>query len=124
MKLNLKLLGDLQVYDIPYLSLYIDEATRSFYLAFLIDYCRGMSADYAVTPVSAHNVIDYLNQKITLRDLFCASSKIFFWHKLRGQAGDLSLSHNFMLKDKIENSKYNPHLCENEELILDYLQGI
>ena len=124
MDLNLKLLGDLQVYDMPYLSLYTDEMSHTFYLAFRISTTCGPVADYAVTPVSAPRLLDYINQKITVKDLFRESDQIFFWHKQRGMKGGLSLSKDRRLEERIDNSKFNPHLCEDEEVILDYLQGI
>lgn len=124
MNCELKLLGDLQVYDIPYLSLYTDEASHTFYLAFLLSYSRGTSADYVVAPVSARMLIDYLKQQKSVRDLFSESKQIFLWHKQRGMKGELSLAEDRRLENKIDNSKYNPGLCEDEEVILDYLQGI
>lgn len=124
MDFNLKLLGDLQVYDIPYLSLYADEVRQTFYLAFRISARYDLVADYAVTPVSANRLLDYINQKITVKDLFRESDQLFLWHKQRGMKGGLSLSGDRRLEEKVDNSKYNPHLCEDEEVILDYLQGI
>lgn len=123
MELNLKLLGDLQVYDMPYLSLYADEVSHNFYLAFRLTTDSGPVADYVVTPVNASRLIDYLNQEITIRELFRESDRIFIWHKQRGMKGGLSISHDRQIEEKVDNSKYNPRLCEDEEVILDYLQG-
>lgn len=124
MDLNLRLLGDLQVYDMPYLSLYGDEDSGVFYLAFRISGYKFGAADYLVTPVSASRILDYMNQKITLKNLYEESTHIFFWHKRRGIKGGLSLSHDRLLENRVDDSTFNPNLCDDKEVILDYLQGI
>ncbi len=124
MNLDLKLLGDIQVYDMPYLSLYTDEAGHTFYLAFLISYVKGISADYVVAPIRAENLLEYLHQEITVKDLFLGSEQAFLWHKGRGKKGYIVSEDAKPLENKIDNLKYNPLLCKDEEVILDYLQGI
>lgn len=123
MNLDLKLLGDLQVYDLPYLSLYLDKATHTFYLAFRISYGIGPVADYVVTPVTSLRLLEFMKQKLTVRDLFKESNTLLLWHKQRGVKGGLSLLNDRHLEEKVDDIKYNPHLCEDEEVILDYLQG-
>lgn len=123
MDLKLRLLGDLQVYDMPYLSLYGDEASHTFYLAFRITFDKGAAADYIVVPVSAIRLLDYMHQKISVRNLYKESSVLLYWHKQRGVQGGLSLSTDRKLENRVDDIKYNPHLCEDEKVILDYLHG-
>lgn len=122
--LNLKLLGDLQVYDLPYLSLYTDKTTSLFYLAFRITTQRGPVADYVVAPVSSNYLLQYLKGEISVRSLFHTSDVLYLWHRQRGVKGGISLSNDRNLESCIENSMYNPQLCDDEELIMDYIQGI
>lgn len=124
MNLDLKLLGDIQVYDMPYLSLYTDEASHTFYLAFLISCVKGTSADYVVAPIRAERLLEFLHQEITVKDLFLGSERKFLWHKERGKKGFIVSEDIKPLENRIDNLKYNPLLCEDEEVILDYLQGV
>ncbi len=122
-EMNLKLLGDLQVYDMPYLSLYTDKATHLFYLAFRISSHRGPESDYVVAPVSVDQLLLYLKRQTTIRCLFKESDILYLWHKHRGVSDRLYSSNDRSLESRIDNSVYNPLLCEDEEVILDYLQG-
>lgn len=121
--MDLKLLGDLQVYDLPYLSLYMDEPSKTFYLAFRLTMQRGSVCDYVVARVSANRVIDYLQQKVSVREIFRESDRLYMWHKQRGVKGGLTQSADRQLEVKIDDSKYNPYLCEDEDGIRDYLLG-
>ena len=122
--LDLKLLGDLQVYDLPYLSLYADKTSHMLYLSFRITSQRGPESDYIVAPVSADRLFDYLNGKRTIRNLFHVSDTLYLWHKKRGVKGGISVSNNRNLENCIDNSKYNPCLCEDEDVILEYIKEI
>lgn len=123
-EIDLRLLGDLQVYDMPYLSLYTDKTTHLFYLAFRISSQRGLESEYVVSPVDADSLLQYLHGQITIRDLFHESGILYLWHKRRGVKGGLSLSNDYNLENRIDNSIYNPRLCEDEDVILEYIQGI
>lgn len=123
-EMDLKLLGDLQVYDMPYLSLYTDKTTHLFYLAFRISSQRGPESEYVVAPVSAEHLSLYLKGQMTVRNLFEVSDTLYLWRKRRGIKGGLCLSNDRTLENRIDNSIYNPRFCDDEEVIREYIQGI
>lgn len=120
-EMNLKLLGDLQVYDMPYLSLYTDKTTHLFYLAFRISSQFGPESEYVVAPVSVEHLLLYLKGQTTVRGLFKESGILYRWQKKRGVKGGLSLTCDREIESRIDNSVFNPLLCNDEEVILEYI---
>ena len=117
----LKLLGTIQTYDLPYLLLYIDKVSNGFYVAFRLSIERQPECDYLLTSVSAQSLVDYLNQEITMRELFNKSDSIYLWKKQRGVKGEISETKNLDIRLRVDNSKYNPVLCEDEDIIKHYI---
>lgn len=66
------LVGDLQVYTMPFASLYVNEATKSLYVFIRIaegnDAVKGI-----ITPVAANTVKAYLNKETDLRHILQAN---------------------------------------------------
>lgn len=117
----LKLLGTIQAYDLPYLLLYIDKVSNGFYVAFRLSIERKPVCDYLLTSVSVQSLVDYLNQEITMRELFNRSDRIYLWHKQRGVKGGIFETENLEMRLRVDNSKYNPVLCEDENIIKHYI---
>ncbi len=71
------LVGTLQDYGSPYVSLFFDKDTNQLYLFVKhIDYPQN-ELRYLVTNVSYENIQDYLNEKVCLGDLFVPENTLF-----------------------------------------------
>lgn len=66
---RLLLVGDLQVYASPYVSLYMNEATHSLYI-FIRIATENNAVKGIMTPVTINSIKAYMDKQISLRYIF------------------------------------------------------
>ena len=78
---KLELVGHLQVTDQPLLSLYVTQGGTTLFFFYRLN--RNM---YYLTKVTPNEVIDYLDEKMGLLQIYTASEDYLYHHKARHSA--------------------------------------
>ena len=120
--MQLKLLGVLQDYDSPYVSLYRDDNSQNLYLAVEQDLDKPKEFCTLLLHVSKRLVEYYLQNKIGLREIYKNVKSKYLWFRKKGQNGTLVDVGNEDVSKYIDiDDMFDPDFCIHEASIKYYL---
>ena len=120
--MQLKLLGVLQDYDSPYVSLYIDDNSQNLYLAVEQDSDKPKEFCTFLLHVSKRLVEYYLQNKMGLREIYKNVKSKYLWFHKKDQIGTLVDVGNEDVSKYIDiDDMFDPDFCNHEASIKYYL---
>lgn len=121
--MQLKLLGVLQDYDSPYVSLYIDDNSQNLYLAVEQDSDKPKEFCTLLLHASKILVEYYLQNKMGLREIYKNVKSKYLWFHKKDQIGTLVDVGNKDVSKyiDIDDDMFDPDFCNNEASITYYL---
>ena len=121
--MQLKLLGVLQDYYSPYVSLYRDDNSQNLYLAVEQDSDKPKEFCTLLLHVSKRLVEYYLQNKMGLREIYKNVKSKYLWFHKKDQIGTLVDVGNEDVSKyiDIDDDMFDPDFCNHEASITYYL---
>ena len=122
---NIKQVGVLQDFGVPFSSLYVDMKNRTLYIFVRMISPKCSIAEFAVTGVSPQEVEAYMNDGIGLNDIF--ENKDSYVAQICG--GDMHIktpAKNGIAKFKESMNRFDSDFCDDDiwlEIFLDRLKN-
>lgn len=121
---NLYLIGDLQYYAIPYVSLYVNRIEDKLYIAIRISDYDNPVRNYILAETNSENILAYMNNKIHLSSIVIHSPKILLWQVNINTGLDITkkMNKDEALSHISSDDEFDKEFCDEESTIYYYLR--
>lgn len=115
--------GAIQDFGVPFVSLFVDEATRELYLLVRLDLDNESSEEYVAVRTSVKEIEAYMDNSESLSDIFRDKKKLFVIFSDNGCLFTSDSDEDF--KAAIEDcDDFDSGFCEDEIWIKTFLNRI
>ena len=122
--MELQLLGVLQDLGTPYASLYVNKE-KVLFIGLKVESMDSCVFKSLLINVSFHDIDNYFNGEIGLRQIANNSTKRYMWSRKKGTSGTLlNLCQNELMDNIDEDDMYDAFFCTQEALIKYHLEQL
>lgn len=122
---DLFLIGDLQCFALPYISLYYNNTDNDLYMSVRTSDYDDHIARFILFDVESNDVLAFIQQSIDVKQLLINSRQAFCWYlnarQNTGRFEKVDKQSALSLID--DNDTYDPEFCATEPLIKHFLRN-